>query len=149
MSPMEVRVIGAGIIGLSCALRLCEAGHRVELVAAAPPEQSTSWVAAALWYPYRAFPEQAVTRWAARTYQVFDELLAEPAAGVRQRTGRELFRESTADPWWRAAVPDLRRVSPADLPAGYADGFELTVPVVDMARHLPWLLDRISPWVSR
>jgi D-amino-acid oxidase len=39
--------------------------------------------------------------------------------------------------------PDLRRVSPDDLPTGYADGFELTVPVVDMALHLPWLLDRI------
>jgi D-amino-acid oxidase len=143
MSPMDVRVIGAGIIGLSCALRLREAGHRVELVAAAPPEQSTSSVAAALWYPYRAFPEQAVTRWAARSYQVFDELLTERQAGVRQRTGRELFRAPAADPWWRDAVPGLRRVSPDDLPTGYADGFELTVPVVDMALQLPWLLDRI------
>jgi len=79
--------------------------HALELVAAAPPEQSTSSVAAALWYPYRAFPEQAVTRWAARSYQVFDGLLTERQAGVRQRTGRELFRAPAADPWWRDAVP--------------------------------------------
>jgi D-amino-acid oxidase len=142
MSPMDVRVVGAGIIGLTCALRLREAGHQVELVAETPPEQTTSSVAAALWYPYRALPEEAVTRWAARSYQVLTALQREPA-GVRQRTGRELFRSATPDPWWRNAVPDLGRVSPDELPTGYADGFELTVPVVDMAVHLAWLLDRI------
>lgn len=141
---MHVVVVGAGIIGLTCALRLREAGHRVEVVSAAPPERTTSAVAAALWYPYRALPEREVTRWAAVTYQVLAGLEGVPAAGVRMRCGRELFRERTPDPWWRDAVPALDRVPPVDLPPGYADGLALRVPVVDMSVHLPWLRDRLT-----
>jgi D-amino-acid oxidase len=141
---VRITVVGAGVSGLTCALRLSEAGHVVRVVAALPPLATTSAVAAALWYPYRALPQDAVTRWAAVTFRVLSGLAAEPAAGVRMRAGRELFRAPVADPWWRAAVPDLDRVDAADLPAGYADGYRLVVPVVDPSVHLPWLLDRLD-----
>ncbi|MBP0454220.1 FAD-binding oxidoreductase [Kitasatospora sp. RG8] len=140
---MKVRVVGAGIVGLTCALRLREAGHEVALVAADRPENTTSSVAAALWYPYRALPEQAVTRWAAHTYDVLKGMLDSPDTGVRLRTGRELFRRPTKDPWWAGAVPTLERVPPAGLPTGYADGLAFPAPVVDMKAHLAWLLNRL------
>lgn len=141
---MHVVVVGAGISGLTCAQRLREAGHRVQVVSARPPLHTTSAVAAALWYPYRALPEQEVTRWAAVTYSALAELLDDPAAGVRMRTGRELFRDVTPDPWWRDAVPALDRVRAADLPPGFADGLLLSVPVVDTSLHLPWLVERLA-----
>jgi D-amino-acid oxidase len=140
---MELRVVGAGIIGLTCALRLVEAGHSVEIVAAQPPEQTTSSVAAALWYPYRAYPEAVVTRWSAETYRVLSDLSSDPATGIRLQLGRELFRTPTADPWWQSAVPDLRRVRDGDLPVGYVDGYELIAPVIDMSRHLEWLVAQL------
>jgi D-amino-acid oxidase len=139
---VHVVVVGAGVVGLASALRLAEAGHRVEVLTAAPPLQTTSAVAAALWYPYRALPEQEVTRWAAVGFAVLSGL--EPAAGVALRSGRELFRAPTPDPWWRDAVPDLQRVPPAELPPGWADGLRLTAPVVDMGVHLPWLVARLA-----
>ena len=141
---MRVRVVGAGIVGLTCALRLAEAGHQARLVAAELPEGTTSSVAAALWYPYRAYPQAEVTRWSAASYLVLERLAANPASGVRLRQGRELFRAPVADPWWRSAVPDLGRVPSDQLPEGYADGYELTVPVVDMAMHLSWLVARLQ-----
>lgn len=141
---MHVVVVGAGVVGLACALRLAEAGHRVEVLAAAPPLQTTSAVAAALWYPYRALPEREVTRWAAAGFAALAGLAGlEPAAGVAMRSGRELFRTATPDPWWRDAVPDLQRVPRQELPPGFADGLRLTAPVVDMGVHLPWLVDRL------
>ncbi|HEU5271334.1 MAG TPA: FAD-dependent oxidoreductase, partial [Jatrophihabitans sp.] len=133
---MRVTVVGAGVLGLTSALRLAEAGHVVDVVAAATGERTTSSVAAALWYPYRAYPEAAVTRWSAITYAALGELAGDPSAGVRLRRGRELFRQPVPDPWWRAAVPALDRVEADRLPPGYLEGYELTVPVVDMAMHL-------------
>ena len=59
----RVIVVGAGVVGLSCAVRLLEAGHRVDVVARDLPLETTSAVAAALWYPYRAYPFERVTAW--------------------------------------------------------------------------------------
>jgi D-amino-acid oxidase len=134
---MDVTVLGAGIVGLASALRLAQAGHRVRVLAAATGDDTTSSVAAALWYPYRVAPQDRVIRWSAGTLQELSVLAAEPAAGVRMRWGRELFRVPTGDPWWIEAVPTWQRLD--TVPDGYADGLRLRVPVVDMPRHLAWL----------
>lgn len=139
---MLVVVVGCGISGLTSALRLCEAGYSVSMVAAEPPERTTSATAAALWYPYRAFPEQEVTRWAGATYTALATLSRQRKTGVRLRSGRALFTAPTPEPFWRSAVPVLDRVPPSALPPGYADGFVLSVPVVDPSIHLPWLRQR-------
>lgn len=137
-------VVGAGISGLTAALRLRESGHEVRVVAETAPEQTTSSVAAALWYPYRALPREAVTRWSGVTYDVLAGLVGVPGAGVRMRTGRELLPEPAPDPWWRDAVPALDRVPAAELPDGFRDGYLLAVPVVDVSVHLPWLVGELA-----
>ncbi|HEV8630520.1 MAG TPA: FAD-dependent oxidoreductase, partial [Thermoanaerobaculia bacterium] len=42
-------VVGAGVVGLTCAVRLAEAGHAVRVVAREGPLASTSVVAGAVW----------------------------------------------------------------------------------------------------
>jgi D-amino-acid oxidase len=138
---MRVIVVGAGVVGLTCAVRLLEEGHRVDVVARDLPRETTSVVAAALWYPYRALPRDRVTAWSARTYQVLAGLADEPASGVRMLPGTEVMTSVTADPWWRAAVPQLARVS--ELPPGYADGWSFVAPALDMPLYLDWLADRV------
>lgn len=143
---MDVTVVGAGIVGMVTALRLAEAGHAVRVVARDLPERTTSAVAAAIWYPYRALPREAVTRWSAVTYRVLSELAADEPAGVDLRWGTALLRTPpSADPWWRSAVGVLETLGPdADLPDGFGGGWRMPVPVVDMAVHLPWLLGRLA-----
>jgi D-amino-acid oxidase len=144
----RVIVVGAGVVGLTCAVRLLEAGHRVDVVARDLPRETTSAVAAALWYPYRALPQDRVTAWSASTYVALAALAAPPElggtpeAGVRMVSGTELLREHRADPWWRTAVPDLTRVP--DPPAGCADGWSFRCPVVEMPVHLDWLAGRVA-----
>src|SRR5262245_63245223 len=107
--PAPVTVVGAGVIGLTTALRLAEAGHEVSVVAREPPLASTSAVAAALWFPYRVLPYDRVLAWSRQSYATFADLAAgSPDAGVRLRWGTELLSEARpSDPWWAPAVPDL------------------------------------------
>ena len=138
---MRVIVVGAGVVGLSCAVRLLEAGHDVAVLARDLPLETTSSVAAALWYPYRALPQDRVAAWAATTYEVLAGLEGEPGSGVMVRQGTEVFRETRPDPWWAGAVRDLSRAT--DLPAPYADGWSFAAPVVEMPVYLPWLAGRV------
>ncbi|MBO0847495.1 MAG: FAD-binding oxidoreductase [Nocardioides sp.] len=139
--PDRIVVVGAGVIGLSCALRLLEAGHRVDVLARDLPLETTSSVAAALWYPYLAFPQDKVTAWGKAAYAEFARLADEGADGVAMRRGTEFLHDRASDPWWIDAVPSLERVAPE---APYADGWSFVAPVVDMPRYLGWLERRVK-----
>ena len=138
----RVIVVGAGVVGLTSAVRLLEAGHRVDVVARDLPLETTSAVAAALWYPCPASREDRVTAWAKASYDVFTELAGDPATGVTMLTGTALHHEPQPEPWWRGAVPSLDRET--SLPPGYAAGWTFASPVIDMPVHLRWLVDRIE-----
>ncbi|QIN82512.1 FAD-dependent oxidoreductase [Rubrobacter tropicus] len=140
----EAVVIGCGVIGLSTAIRLREAGVDARIVTAELPENTTSAVAAAIWYPYRAYPEAAVLRWGARTFEVFEGLAAAPGTGVRMRGGVELRREPVGEPWWAAAVPGVRRCEEGELPPGYLEGHAFVVPVIEMPAYLRYLMGRFA-----
>lgn len=135
-------MVGAGVVGLTCAVRLLEAGHRVDVVARDLPRETTSAVAAAIWYPYRAFPPDRVTAWASRTFEVLAGQAGDDASGVRMVPGTELLAEPQVQPWWAAAVPGLERAT--SLRPGYVDGWSFTTPVVEMPIHLDWLRTRVE-----
>lgn len=139
----RIMVVGAGVIGLTCALRLLEDGHRVDVVARDLPLETTSVVAAAIWYPYRALPQDRVTAWAATSYAVFDAVAdTDPESGVRMVEGTEVFTGRQSEPWWRSAVPSLDRQT--SLPAGYSDGWTFMTPLVEMPLYLRWLAARVE-----
>jgi D-amino-acid oxidase len=137
----RVSVVGGGVIGLTCALELARAGHRVTVLTADPVEATTSAVAAALWFPYRAAPVDAVLRWGAASLRVFAALAEDAGTGVALRPGVIVHRTPRPDLWWAPAVPDHRPATPDELPAGVPAGTHCTVPVIDMGRYLPWLRD--------
>jgi len=142
MAPVDAIVVGCGVIGLTAAVRLRESGLEVRIVAAALPPDTTSSVAAALWLPYKAYPEDRVLSWGKRTFEVFEDLARVPESGVRMREGVELWREPVPDPWWAGALPAVRRCEEDELPPGYRDGHSFTAPVVEMPLYLPYLMDR-------
>ena len=138
----RVVVVGAGVVGLTCAVRLLERGHDVAVVARDLPQETTSAVAAALWYPHRAYPFERVTAWGATTYAALAGLADVPGAGVSMRRGTEVLRTAGPRPWWADAVPDLARATA--LPDGYRDGWTFVAPVVEMPVHLDWLRARVD-----
>ena len=141
---MDVAVIGAGVMGLSVAILLRENGLDAHIVAATLPQETTSSVAAAIWYPYKASPEDRIIVWGKRAYEVFERLSQEPATGVHMRDGVELHYESAPPPFWASVVPGVRRISPEELPSGRRDGYAFTVPVIEMPIYLRYLVERLE-----
>ncbi len=141
---MRIVVVGAGVTGLTCAYRLVEGGHAVQIWSRDAPGAGVSGVAAAHWYPYRAFPADAVDRWSLATFEVLAELADRPGTGVSMRSGRQLSRTPLPAQSWATSVPGMRRLTPAELPTGYADAYRLTVPVVRMPDYLPWLVGELA-----
>ncbi|AGC44931.1 D-amino-acid oxidase [Myxococcus stipitatus DSM 14675] len=141
---MFIVILGGGVSGLTCGIRLLEAGHSVEVWARELSPHTTSDVAAAVWYPYRAWPQERVNVWAKRTYEVLESLSRErPEAGILMIPGVEVFRRHVEDPWWRDSVPDFRRARPEELPPGLLEGYYFSAPVIEMPRYLPFLAARV------
>ena len=139
-----VQVVGAGVLGLSCAVRLAEAGYAVEVLARDLPGATTSAVAGGLWLPYRAEPAERVSAWARTTLLELRRLSHEGDPTVLLRDGVLLSRSPATPPPWGDAVAGLLELRVVRDPApGYGWGTALEVPVVDVPRYLPALVDRL------
>jgi D-amino-acid oxidase len=136
--------VGGGVVGLTCAVELARAGHRVTVLTADPPDATTSAVAAAIWFPYRAAPADAVLRWAAASLTTLTALADDPATGVTLRPGTVVHRTPVPDLWWAPAVPGCRPATAEELPPGADSGTRCVLPIVDMGRYLPWLLENVA-----
>ncbi|HWG90223.1 MAG TPA: FAD-dependent oxidoreductase [Candidatus Thermoplasmatota archaeon] len=139
---MNVLVVGAGVSGLSSALRLLQDGHHVVIRARERSPRTVSDVAAAVYFPYLAHPVDRVLGWGKASYEAFKALARSPETGVHFADIVELYGAPVPDPWWRDMVGGYRRARPEKLPPGYRDGIVASVPVIEMPRYLRYLETR-------
>jgi D-amino-acid oxidase len=143
----QIVVVGAGVSGLTSAISLAEAGWPVRVWAAAPPQETTSRVAGAVWAPPRPSGRAVQTlAWTEHSLRVFRELADDPNSGVRMAPALTAGDLSGADAMSSAAglIPDLRPADPADLPDGFRTGYRATMPMIDMPHYLDYLTKRLA-----
>jgi len=136
-------VLGAGITGLTTAVSLLMAGCQVRVVSAAPVEGSTSYLAAAIWFPTHAGPPEKVAAWGRHTFTALASQAAAGVPGVVMRESLMLYRDPPGEPDWVASVGDVRAATAGELPANYPYGLRFAVPLVEMPRYLPWLVGQV------
>jgi D-amino-acid oxidase len=138
---VDVLVIGAGIIGLTTAIRAAEAGMGVRVLAADPPRETTSAVAGAMVGPLLAPPGDRSRAWGQAT---IDELATGPVApGVRVTRGMLAARPTGMLPPFAEEIPGFRLCAPEELPAGFGTGFWVELPLVDTPTYLDHLVERL------
>lgn len=138
-------MIGAGVIGLTTAVCLAEAGLDVTIRTAHPPRQTTSAVAGAIWGPHLVEDSDRVARWCADTLATFTSLASQPGTGIHLVSGREAAPAPYEFPAAAAPLSGLGEISPcgqAELPAGFTAGWRYTAPVCSMPVYLEYLLAR-------
>ncbi len=143
MSRPPITVLGSGVSGLTSALALGTAGYSVEIVTAAPPLETTSVVAAAVWYPSAEEPRRETEAWSRASLSRFLELIDTPGSGVFPTRIREYLDRPNV-PEWSEWVPGYRELMTDEVPTGYAAGFEISVPRIVPPRYLPYLVGRLE-----
>ena len=134
----QVAIVGGGVSGLACGLKLLEAGFGVTLLARELSPKTTSDVAAAFWYPDGAAPVERVRRWGAVSHQMFLELAQVPGSGVSLKPLVELAQEPMEPLAWFALTGGYETaVYPPNL-----QGYRVMVPVMDTPIYMPFLQER-------
>ena len=140
---MRVIVVGAGVVGLTTAVSLLDAGCDVRVVADATVEKTTSYVAAGVWFPTHAGPPEKVAVWGRRTLEVLAGQARDSVPGVVMRESLALYRQPPGRPDWTASVGNVREAQQAELPPGYSHGLRFAVPQAEMPVYLPWLMGQV------
>jgi D-amino-acid oxidase len=131
----RVAIIGVGVSGLTCGVVLAEHGYDTHLFAAEAPNETTSAVAAAMWFPYDAEPADRVIPWALESYETFRDLSTDPATGVSMIELRQFCRTGQLPiPSWSKAF---------NARANTSTEFVMTVPLSDSSLYLAYLAKRL------
>ena len=142
---MRCTVVGAGVSGLSCAVRLLEAGYDVKIISDRFSPDTVSDVAAAIWYPFLTAPADRAETWGLVTYAELERLAKEnPESGVRMRDGREYLRQVVEPPAWGDDIAAFGILDQGEIPEGYVFGWQFRAPVIEMHLYMPWLRSRVE-----
>lgn len=144
MTDVDVVVVGAGVIGLTTAISLAQAGLRTQVLTAEAPPAATSVAAGAIWGPVRCGPAERCYAWARTGLDVLSALADESGTGVHLVAGREVCSTVTPPPPWTDMLKGMRVLGPGDLPAGFVSGWQYTAPAVNMPVYLDYLLRRYT-----
>jgi len=144
LAPSPVIVVGGGVIGLSTAIRLLEEGIPARVRTRERTPHTTSDVAGAVFYPYKAEPRERMAGWGKASYRRFLEISRDADSGVVWCEMLEVLREPAADPWWAEMVAQFRHADAAALPEGFRDGYVFRTARIDMPHYLRWLEQRVA-----
>src|SRR4029079_8458425 len=92
---MNVCGLGAGVRGLSCAIRLLERGHTVRVLGESRTPNTTSDRSAAAFTPFRGGGGEQLRAWTRAAYCAFADLAQrnDLTCGVKMRRMSEFFFE--------------------------------------------------------
>jgi D-amino-acid oxidase len=139
-----IAIVGAGVSGLTCGVVFAERGYPTAIFAKETGRQTTSSVAAAVWFPYHVEPAERVIPLALETYQVLFDLTRFPESGVSIIESRQFSRRGEIQiPDW--AIPLGASVIPSEVERSlesFKSGFSLPVPLMDTTIYLDYLAAR-------
>jgi D-amino-acid oxidase len=147
MTKKNVLILGSGVSGLTTALTVLKAGHKVTIWSkeASGEFPHTSANAYAMWWPFQwpEFPgDNRAERWANETRMWFEALVNDATAGVTMRRNF-CMKISRVEPWF-AHLDCFRHALPGEVTADYVDAHVLDkAPVIEPAVYLSWLRNSI------
>ncbi|MDR3478965.1 MAG: FAD-dependent oxidoreductase [Gammaproteobacteria bacterium] len=138
----KIAIIGAGVIGLTSAIKLQENGFDVTIFARDIQENIASRAAPAFWIPYKAAPEEAVLKWAKESLSVYQHFGKD--IGVELLPYQEFHAHPIDLPWWAKIVTDYDDIQLPHLPLGFTVGYAAKLYRIDSSIYVDYLIRRFQ-----
>ncbi|MCA9837485.1 MAG: FAD-binding oxidoreductase [Trueperaceae bacterium] len=140
---MNISIIGAGIIGLSTAIKLLEAGFDVTILSKSTTPNTTSDIAAAYWAAsdLLADEQKRTLGFAARARLL--ELAQTPESGIRQLPLLVLSQADHKPDLWET-LPDVRELPSGQFAPPWNHGFSFTTFQFDVPTYMPFLYQHLE-----
>ncbi|EAZ80387.2 FAD-dependent oxidoreductase [Algoriphagus machipongonensis] len=134
-----VTVVGSGIIGLTSAIALQEAGFQVKIIAKESFQNSLSNKVGAIWFPFEIAPKEKTNTWATQSYTRYLKDLAFPSGVSVIPFINAYTSDSNTD--WKDQLPKgtVREATKEELPKGIDQALYAEVPLVEPGMYLPYL----------
>lgn len=138
----SVTVVGSGIIGLTSAIALQEAGFQVKIISKEPFKKSLSNKVGAIWFPFEIAPKEKTNTWASMAYYRYQEEINSGNGVTFIPFINAYTSESNND--WTAQLPDgkVRKATKEELPKGIDQALYAEVPLVEPGLYLPFLFNQ-------
>jgi D-amino-acid oxidase len=137
----KVAVIGAGVIGLTTAIRLLEQGYAVTIFARDIFTNTTSRAASALFVPIKAGPEELIIKWARRSLEVYQTLT--PETGISLVDVVDFAFDHDPIPLWAKILNHYDELPRAEIPPHYAKSYVAKLHNIDTSVFVDYLLDKV------
>ncbi|GAA0880021.1 FAD-dependent oxidoreductase [Algoriphagus jejuensis] len=138
----SLSIVGSGIVGLTSAIALQEAGFQVRLIAKERLDTTLSSKVGAIWFPFEIQPKEKTNAWATRSYHRYLSEVS-PSSGVSFIPFVTAYDyESNID--WTRQMPEgkVRKATLDELPKGMEMAFVSEVPLAEPLLYLPHLFGR-------
>lgn len=137
----SVTVVGSGIVGLTSAIILQEAGFRVRIIAKNKFENTLSQKVGAVWFPFEINPKEKTNIWATLAYYRY-QTDVKPGNGISFIWFLNAYNsESNND--WVEQIPKgkVREAGIEEMPKGMEKGLIAEVPLAEPPLYLPYLFE--------
>ena len=138
----RIAIIGRGVSGLCCGVRLLEAGYSVDIYSRDELAKTTSMAAGAYWWPHKAYPLDRVSAWSRVAFEEYKLLQRDPNSGI---SFQQHFRFCKIPDDSISSVKELdewQRIDGAQFGVECAEAFRLVTPLIDVPIFMPYLEQR-------
>lgn len=137
-------VLGAGVIGLTTAITLQEAGFNVTIWAKDFPPNTTSNKAGAFFYPNIDSNPEDVGDWMNTTAKRLKNDARHPKSGVRTAKTWSVSKLDLVMPGFAKALGKARILTDDELPEGYKTGFEYNGIIIEAPSYMDYVLAKFE-----
>lgn len=139
----NIAVVGQGVIGLTCAERLLQRGFSVQIFSKENFLETTSLSAGAYWWPHRAYPEERVSKWAAKTYGEYSRMREDPDSGVSFQKHYRFCIDPDDSSYALQIVDEWEKIDGAEHGIPCHEAFLVTLPVIEVPIFMARLREQV------